>query len=39
MYGGEESWLGNLKDREHFADRLRQDDDIKMDKITWIERY
>jgi hypothetical protein len=36
--GGEESWLGNLKEREHFAGRLRQDDNIKMDKITWMEQ-
>jgi len=39
MYGGEESWLRNLKEREHFADRLRRDDNIKVDvKITWMER-
>jgi len=41
MYGGEESWLGNLKEREHFADRLtrRQDDNIEMNvKIRWMER-
>jgi hypothetical protein len=39
MYRGEESWLGNLKGRGHFPDRLRQDDNIKMDvKIKWMER-
>jgi len=39
MYGGEESWLGKLKEREHLADSLRQEDNIKMNvKINWMER-